>query len=82
MQQEDDLRGLTKVMEFIRAISIVFVVTHVYWLCHRSFMDMGMNIDVVDGVLLSFQWMARLFSNLLVTKVFAVIFPTLPCSDT
>ena len=31
MQQEDDLRGLAKVMEFMRAISIVFVVIHVYW---------------------------------------------------
>ena len=29
MQQEDDLRGLAKVMEFMRAISIVFVVIHV-----------------------------------------------------
>lgn len=26
MQQEDDLRGLAKVMEFMRAISIIFVV--------------------------------------------------------
>ena len=31
MQQEDDLRGLAKVMEFMRAISIVFIVIHVYW---------------------------------------------------
>ena len=30
MQQEDDLRGLAKVMEFMRAISIVFIVIHVY----------------------------------------------------
>ncbi len=34
MQQEDDLRGLAKVMEFMRAISIVFVVIHVYWFCY------------------------------------------------
>lgn len=30
MQQEDDLRGLAKVMEFMRAISIIFIVTR--WL--------------------------------------------------
>lgn len=36
MQQEDDLRGLAKVMEFMRAISIVFIVIHVYWFCYRS----------------------------------------------
>ena len=48
MQQEDDLRGLAKVMEFMRAISIVFIVIHVYWYCYRSFVDMGINIGVVD----------------------------------
>ena len=75
MQQEDDLRGLAKVMEFMRAISIVFIVIHVYWYCYRSFVDMGINIGVVDRILLNFQRTAGLFSNLLITKVFAVIFP-------
>ena len=74
MQQEDDLRGLAKVMEFMRAISIVFVVIHVYWFCYRAFVDAGINIGVVDKILLNFQRTAGLFSNLLVTKVFAVIF--------
>ena len=46
MQQEDDLRGLAKVMEFMRAISIVFVVIHVYWFCYRAFVDAGINIGV------------------------------------
>ncbi len=31
MQQEDDLRGLAKVMDFMRALSILFVVIHIYW---------------------------------------------------
>lgn len=30
-QQEDDLRGLAKVMEFMRAISILFVLMNIYW---------------------------------------------------
>jgi len=30
MQQEDDLRGLAKVMEFMRAISILLVIIHIY----------------------------------------------------
>ena len=50
MQQEDDLRGLAKVMEFMRAISIVFIVIHVYWFCYQSFVDMGINIGVVDKI--------------------------------
>ena len=30
MQQEDDLRGLAKIMEFMRAVSIILVVMNVY----------------------------------------------------
>lgn len=30
MQQEDDLRGLAKVMDFMRALSILFVVINIY----------------------------------------------------
>ena len=82
MQQEDDLRGLAKVMEFMRAISIVFIVIHVYWFCYRSFVDMGINIGVVDKILLNFQRTAGLFGNLLTTKVFAVIFLALSCLGT
>ena len=35
MQQEDDLRGLAKVMEFMRAISIIFIVVHFFILVNR-----------------------------------------------
>ena len=31
MQNEDDLRGLAKVMDFMRALSILFVVINIYW---------------------------------------------------
>ena len=61
-------------MEFMRAISIVFIIAHVYWFCYRSFVDMGIEIGVLDKILLNFQRTAGLFSNLLVTKVFAFIF--------
>ena len=36
MQQEDDLRGLARVMDFMRAISILFTVINVYWFCYSS----------------------------------------------
>ena len=82
MQQEDDLRGLAKVMEFMRAISIIFIVIHIYWFCYQAFVNMGVNIGVVDKILLNFQNTAGLFSNLLVTKVFAIIFLALSCLGT
>lgn len=34
MQNEDDLRGLAKIMDFMRAISVLFLFIHVYWFCY------------------------------------------------
>lgn len=82
MQNEDDLRGLAKVMEFMRAISILFVVINIYWFCYQSIHEMGINIGVVDKILLNFQNTAGLFSNILWTKLFAVVFLALSCLGT
>ena len=82
MQNEDDLRGLAKVMEFMRAISILFVVIHIYWFCYQAILDGGINIGVVDNILLSFQNTAGLFSHILWTKLFAVVFLALSCLGT
>jgi len=48
MQQEDDLRGLAKVMEFMRAISIVFVVINIYWYCYYAVQEWNLGIEVVN----------------------------------
>ena len=82
MQNEDDLRGLAKVMEFMRAISILFVVIHIYWFCYQFIRDAAINIGVVDRILLNFQRTAGLFSNILWTKLFAVVFMALSCLGT
>lgn len=82
MQQEDDLRGLAKTVEFMRAISILFVVIHVYWYCYEAFTQMGFTLDIVDKVLVNFHRTAGLFGSLLTTKVFAVIFLALSCLGT
>ena len=82
MQNEDDLRGLAKVMDFMRAISILFVVINIYWFCYQSIVNWGINIGVLDKILLNFQRTAGLFSHILITKVFAVIFIALSCLGT
>ena len=74
MQQEDDLRGLAKVMEFMRAISIIFVVINIYWFCYYALREWGINISVVDKILLNFDRTAGLFGSILYTKLFAVVF--------
>ena len=33
MAQEDDLRALGKVMDFMRGISVIFLLINCYWLC-------------------------------------------------
>jgi len=74
MQNEDDLRGLAKIMEFMRAISIIFVTIHIYWFCYECVKDLGINIGVVDRILMSFNKTAGLFTSILWTKLFAVVF--------
>ena len=82
MQQEDDIRGLAKTMEFIRALSIQFLVIHLYLYCYQAFSDMCISIGIVDKILLNFQRTAGLFRSLLLTKVFALIFLALSCLGT
>lgn len=82
MQNEDDLRGLAKVMEFMRALSILFVVINIYWFCYECILKWGINIGVVDRILLNFQQTAGLFSNILWTKLFSIVFLALSCLGT
>lgn len=41
MQNEDDLRGLAKVTDFMRAISFLFLAIHIYWFCYGWFHEMS-----------------------------------------
>lgn len=81
-QQEDDLRGLAKVMEFMRAISILFVLMNIYWFCYQAINEWGINIGVVDKILMNFNNTAGLFNSILWTKIFAVVFLALSCLGT
>ena len=82
MQNEDDLRGLAKVMDFMRALSILFVVINVYWFCYEAVHEWGINIGVVDKILMNFNRTAGLFTSILWTKIFAVVFLALSCLGT
>jgi len=82
MQNEDDLRGLAKTMEFMRALSLLFVVVHIYWYCYGCIVKWGINIGVVDKILMNFNRTAGLFNSILWTKIFAVVFLALSCIGT
>lgn len=82
MQQEDDLRGLAKVMEFMRAISILFVLINIYWYCYEAFLQWNLTLETLTKILLGFQRTGGLFSSILWTKLFAVVFLGLSCLGT
>lgn len=69
-------------MEFMRALSVLFVTIHIYWYCYECIVKWGINIRVIDRILLNFQKTAGLFSNLLWTKLFCIIFLALSCLGT
>ena len=82
MQQEDDLRALAKIMDFLRAVSIIIVVMNVYWYCYATVEGHGINIGVVDRILLNFNREAGLFHSILYTKLFALLLLALSCLGT
>ncbi len=81
-QQEDDLRALAKIMDFLRAVSIILVVMNVYWFCYEAIRLWGVNIGVVDKILLNFDRTAGLFHSILYTKLFSVLLLALSCLGT
>lgn len=82
MQQEDDLRALAKIMDFMRAVSILFVVMNIYWFCYEAINQAGMNVVVVDKILMNLNRTARLFNSIIWTKLFAVLLLALSCLGT
>ena len=81
-QQEDDLRALAKIMDFLRAVSIILVVMHIYWYCYEAIQLWGINIGVVDRMLMNFQRTAGLFDSIIYTKIFALVLLALSCLGT
>jgi len=81
-QQEDDLRALAKIMDFLRAVSIILVVMNVYWYCYGAVRLWGADIGVVDRMLMNFDRTAHLFHSILYTKAFSVLLLALSCLGT
>lgn len=50
MAQEDDLRALGKIMDFLRAVSIILAIMNVYWYCYEAMHMWGVTIGVVDRI--------------------------------
>ncbi len=80
MQQEDDLRGLAKIREFMLAVSIIIVTIHIYVFCHETAVRIGLDSEIADDILSNFQRTTGIFDNPLTTKVFAAILLAISCT--
>lgn len=80
--QEDDVRGLAKIMAFMRAVSILLVLMNFYWFCYSFFHDQGWKLEVIERILKNFQRTSGLFGNSTYSKLFALILLALSCLGT
>ena len=82
MAQEDDLRALGKIMDFLRAVSIILAIMDVYWYCYEAMRMWGVTIGVVDRILINFNRTGGLFHSILYTKLFSLLLLALSCLGT
>ncbi len=77
-QQEDDLRALAKIMDFLRAISIAVVVGNIYWFCRELVDGWRFHAETMK-VLSNFNEACGMFRNPWNAKWWAVLFLELSC---
>ena len=82
MAQEDDLRALGKVMDFMRGISVIFLLINCYWFSYEAFHEWHFTLGIINKILINFQRTTGLFSSILWTKLFCVVFLALSCLGT
>ena len=82
MAQEDDLRALGKIMDFLRAVSIILAIMNVYWYCYEAMHIWEVTIGVVDRILINFNRTGGLFHSILYTKLFSLLLLALSCLGT
>jgi hypothetical protein len=64
-------QALQKIIDFIRLFSIVIMLTHFYFYCHRAFVIWGLTSTITDDILKNVS-STGLFSSIYSSKVFAL----------
>ncbi|WP_345989925.1 conjugal transfer protein MobC [Chryseobacterium sp. Chry.R1] len=82
MQGEDDLRGLAKIMAFMRATSIIITLMNMYWFCYSFFDERGWTLIIINRILYNFNRTAGFFSHPLNSKLFSFVLLALSCLGT
>ena len=81
-QQEDDLRALAKIMDFLRAVSIVLVVANLYWYFDYMPVESSWFHDTAHKILNNFNNSCGLFRSTWNSKLFALLLLALSCFGT
>ena len=80
-QQEDDLRALAKIMDLLRALSIMLVVANIYWFCHDLIGHWQFDPETLK-VLRNLDDAGNLFHNPWNTKWWTLLLLALSCFGT
>lgn len=78
----EDERGLQKIMDFIRLISIVFVLFNIYWFCYSILHAEGWTLPLIDRLLEKINVGTGIFSNIWNTKLLSIFLLAISCMGT
>ncbi|WP_303924892.1 conjugal transfer protein MobC [Draconibacterium sediminis] len=79
MQNEDDVRALAKIIELIRAVSILILIFHIYWFCYEILVEFHATVGIIDKILLNFQKYTGIFSSPFWSKVASFVLLAISC---
>ena len=66
----------------MRGISVIFLLINCYWFCYEAFQQWHFTLSIINKILMNFERTTGLFSSILWTKLFCVIFLALSCLGT
>ena len=66
----------------MRGISVIFLLINCYWFCYEAFQSWHFTLGIINKILMNFQRSTGLFSSILWTKLFCVVFLALSCLGT
>ncbi|WP_321996692.1 conjugal transfer protein MobC [Draconibacterium orientale] len=79
MQNEDDIRALAKIIELIRAVSILILIFHIYWFCYEILVEFHATVGIIDKILLNFQRYTGIFSLPFWSKLASFVLLAISC---
>lgn len=70
MQNEDDLKALSKILAFIRGASVIVLLAHMYFFCYSFFTKMKLTHFVIDKIIINLYRQTAFFNHPLYSKAF------------